>query len=245
VKFARARQHLHLLEGELGAYLRAGPFELGQQDDPDTGDLITVVKVARQPPENLCAVIGDAVHNARSALDQLAWYLVERDGGAPDKFTYFPTGETEAKFNKAVREGLRGASDATKERVRDLRVFPGGDDRLWTLHQLDIEDKHRLLIPVGMAHKSVHVGLPGMAGGAGFPVIAIVPEDRQYPVCEGDVLVRVWAKDRHAVESGLMSFGFEFDVAFGRETFVVAGEPVLPTLPLLIDHAEASADGIL
>lgn len=243
MKFRRARTHLDELDIQLREYLGSQPFELMEQEEATTGDLTTRVHVAKQPPVAMSAVIGDIVHNARSALDQLAWYLVERDGGSPDKFTYFPTGETKSKFGKSVKEALRGAAAQTRDHVRALAVHPGGDEDLWLLHQLDIEDKHRLLIPVGMAYGAVnlHATFRGLDGGerVEFPPIAIAPADRMYPLHEGDEIFRI-ARTARESESGDFQtrYSFAFDLAFGGPSLAAAGKPIKPTLADLVTHAE-------
>lgn len=243
MKFSRARTHLDELDTQLKKYLDSQPFELMEQEEATTGDLITSVHVAKQPSAVMSAVIGDVVHNARSALDQLAWYLVERDGGSPDKFTYFPTGETKSKFGKSVKEALRGAAAQTRDRVRALAVHPGGDEDLWLLHQLDIEDKHRLLIPVGMAYGALnlHATFRGFEGveGVEFPPIAIAPADRMYPLREGDEIFRIARAARESEGDDFQTrYSFTFDLAFGGSSPTAAGKLIKPTLADLVTHAE-------
>jgi hypothetical protein len=245
LKFARARVHLDELDAQLREYLDSEQFAVMEQEDASTGDLLTRVHVARQPPAEMSVVIGDVVHNARSALDHLAWHLVERDGGSPDKHTYFPAGETKSNFASAVKDSLRHASAVTRDRVRALAVHPGGDEDLWLLHQLDIEDKHRLLIPVGMAYKSFNLHMTFRGFGDGpvvMPPISLVPADRSYPLSEGDIIFRVAKAARESTDDPFKSqYSFSFDLAFGGSSLVAAGKPIKPTLPDLVAHAEQQA----
>lgn len=246
MKFARARLHLREVSRLAEDYLGSQPFELVEQEDEATGDLSTRIHVARQPPEDMSSVIGDVVHNARSALDQLAWYLVDRDGGLPGRHTYFPTGETKSKFAKSVKQSLAGASSQTRENVRRLAVHPGGDESLWLLHQLDVEDKHRLLIPVGMAYGAVnlHITFPGFDGGDPIvvPPIGIEPADRMYPLREGDEIFRVAKAARDSEDDGFPTkYSFRFELVFGGGSLVAEGKPVTTTLTDLVAHAEQQA----
>lgn len=250
LKFARARAHLRELKTQTAEYRAAEPFKIVEYEDTSTGDLVTRVDAATQPSADLSVVIGDVVHNARSALDQLAWYLVERDGGTPGKFTYFPTGETKSKFVKSVKEALAGTVESTRVRVRALAVYPGGDEELWLLHQLDIEDKHRLLIPVGMAYGAfnLHVKVDGFGDGKllEVPPVAFRPADAMYPLKVDDEIFRV-AKAARETDQGViqMTHSFRFDLAFGGASLVAAGKPLSPTLDDLVDHAEQQARTLL
>src|SRR5690606_21763862 len=60
------------------------------------------------------AIVGDVLHNLRSALDQLAWQLVLFDGGTPNQLTTFPV----------LREP---PTDGRGERV-PVTIKPGIDD---------------------------------------------------------------------------------------------------------------------
>lgn len=52
-------------------------------------------------------VIGDAVHNARAALDHLVWQLVLAAGNTPNRRTGFPVAEDDRNFRRAA-SALRG-----------------------------------------------------------------------------------------------------------------------------------------
>lgn len=76
LKFQRAREHVAELERRVGEFLDSMPFEVYEEEEQETGDLLYRVRVHRQPPPELSVVIGDLVHNCRTALDHLAWQLV-------------------------------------------------------------------------------------------------------------------------------------------------------------------------
>jgi hypothetical protein len=100
----------------------------------------------------LALLIGDAIHNLRSALDHLVYEL------APPKVrkrgkTQFPIFKDECEF-KAIGAkwiaGISGDERALIERVQPWNA-PGGapaDNPLAILNRLSNIDKHRLLIPV-------------------------------------------------------------------------------------------------
>jgi hypothetical protein len=100
--------------------------------------------------DDLSLIAGDAIHNLRSALD-FAWYdTISRC--LPDKLsdkTKFPVMKT--------RQDLEGTLHGIEVDTRCPRLFEcmvtqiqpykGGDNSIiWTLHDLDISDKHLLLL---------------------------------------------------------------------------------------------------
>ena len=60
------------------------------ESDPNTGDQVFKFRVRAPIPVDLSLVIGDAVHNLRSALDHLAWQLVLANGQTPTTQTAYP-----------------------------------------------------------------------------------------------------------------------------------------------------------
>jgi len=234
------------LEVEVGSFLAASPFELLAAEDASTGDLVYRVKIRQQPPVSWSLLIADAIHNARCALDQLAWRLVETDGGKPGDGTYFPIADAEVGYGGKLRSGLAGAKPETRASVKALQPWKGGDDDLWRLHRLDIIDKHRLLIPVGAALRGIllNMTLPGFEFDGGkairFPTLELLVADRQYPLKDGAEVFRIMkaARDGSAADA---QHGVTFEVAFG-EGLVVAGEPIAPTVRDLVSHAKATTE---
>ncbi|MFF0009758.1 hypothetical protein ACFYQT_40940 [Streptomyces tibetensis] len=238
LKFERSRRHLTELESEIKSYRDREPFRMHPEEDEATGDLVYRVEVKESPPVELGLPLGDAIHSARSALDYLAWQLVIAGGGAPDFNTMFPISETEAKFNGDCQRRLRGASGSAVSAVQALRPFQGGDDRFWRLHKLDIEDKHRLLIPVGAAYRSVNVSFA--FAGLNPIVLGLNPADREYPLKNGAIVYRVMKAARESANQGMgETHSFSFDIAFG-EGVIVSGEPIMPTLADLIRDVESA-----
>lgn len=91
------------------------------------------------------AIVGDIVHNLRAALDLTACEMV-RAAGESDKDVYFPSSRTADELNKAISGGhFHRAGPAAIELLRSVEPYKNGPLR--TLHDLDIHDKHRALIP--------------------------------------------------------------------------------------------------
>ena len=160
-KIARARVHEADLAQRLAAVLGPGKqqFVLDPKPDPETGrHHVRVYGVPAVQPEWM-TIIGDCLHNLRSALDHLAWQLVVLDGQCPtdEDMTIFPI-----RLSPFNRKGhprpieLKPAVTSSKiiEAVEAVQPYsdtgsppdPPVLNPLWALHRLNIIDKHRLLV---------------------------------------------------------------------------------------------------
>jgi len=215
------------------AYLASNPYQLNQIEEPN-GDLVLRIRIVRAIPHDWAAVVGDAVHNLRSSLDLLAWQLVERNNGQPSRDTCFPITSSLQAFEPALRRALAGAHPAAMRMVRLLKPYAGGNLILNQTHSLDIVDKHRLVLIVGAAHKSLltkmRMPVPWQAAPVEFPPIALNPADRQFPLADGAEVFRIMAAARKGDIQSEPQIVFE--LAFG-DVSEVKGLPLVPTLELM------------
>jgi hypothetical protein len=238
IKVDRARRHLDELAVAVREFWSAVPFRIVEEEEEASGDLITRVKIERGIPVEWGGVIGDVIHNLRSALDLVAWQLVLASGGLPDKKTAFPIRDDELAFETGGLKDLKGASPEAIRFVRGLKPYRRGNDDLWRLHRLDIIDKHRLLLPVGAAVRSIHLrvkmGVPWRDEPVVSPSFAIKPADRQFPLEDGEEVFRVKAAARDT-NLAQLQHACEFEAAFG-EGEVIDGEEVLSALEAMLDQ---------
>jgi hypothetical protein len=68
---------LESLETESRLWRERNPYRITHEPDPQTNKKLIRVKVLEQPPAAIRLIIGDCVHNLRSALDNLAYALAE------------------------------------------------------------------------------------------------------------------------------------------------------------------------
>jgi hypothetical protein len=103
-KLARAQQNLELLDVEVGRYLdgHSEPVPAVGQLDPKTRrQMRWVVGVVDEPDLTVAVLIGDYIHDLRSALDHLAFELSFRDthGAIPSRKIAFPCCRTRADWD--------------------------------------------------------------------------------------------------------------------------------------------------
>jgi hypothetical protein len=153
LKIARARRHLQELETEISSYMARKPFDLvvEEWEMNDKVGFVShawVVRIREPTPKHLSAVLGDIIHNLRTAFDLLACDLV-RLKGKNVKNVYFPFCDHPGGLNEMIkrRNFDRAGSDAVAL-VKSLKPYRGGNDALRAIHDLDVLDKHQALVPV-------------------------------------------------------------------------------------------------
>jgi hypothetical protein len=109
----------------------------------------------------LFAVAGDIVNNLRSALDHLAWQLVEANGSIPSKHTAFPITTDAKTYEEAKARKVQGMSTDAVRLIDSLKPYQGGNDALWRLHEICNIDKHQTIVAVGQNILLEGVGFEG------------------------------------------------------------------------------------
>lgn len=144
-KLARATKHLHTLEEVVPAFLREHDYPVVHEVDRAAFYHRWKVELGTPFPECWALVIGDMAHNMRSALDHIAWELAGSDPA--DTWTQFPIYAEETKFAQAGRvvKTIPKRPLALIKWLQPYRRPNPYDDRLWTIHALDAEDKHKTI----------------------------------------------------------------------------------------------------
>jgi hypothetical protein len=92
------------------------------------------------------AIVGDAIHNLRSALDLMASELA-RINGRSDKSVYFPFSDSADTFDEAIKKkNFHRTGQDSVDLLREFSPYRGGNEDLRAIHDLDISDKHTALI---------------------------------------------------------------------------------------------------
>jgi hypothetical protein len=250
-KLARAEEHLQALGDEIDCFLEPPdadkPYGSVLQKDDETGKRVLCASVHFNPPPRLSLLIGDFLHNVRSALDHLAWKL----GGDPppnEKASEFPIFWSRNLFrrNPKGRSGYdktSGMEARAQALIEDMQPFNGGDDPklhpLWMLHELSTEDKHRLPIVTGLV----------VEGGVEPRLILSDPDSLSLPVTDwrgtinvgtfktGDPIAKWTAGDFTREPESHEDFNIVFGIAFDPEG-PGRGRPVFDALAECINAAD-------
>jgi hypothetical protein len=124
--------------------------------------IITLPKVTPIKP-SVPLIVGDCIHNLRSALDHLVFQLARKNGASAEaaQKTFFPICLTQEDFESRVKKLVKPfISDKALAEIKRSQPYsaydvPEGSD-IWVLHKLDIIDKHRLLLVAKQQYALTH-----------------------------------------------------------------------------------------
>jgi hypothetical protein len=146
------RANKHIADFQLTVIAQQDTYTTTIEHHPDIGaqSLIHEFPDFEKALCDLSLIAGDAIHNLHSALD-FAWYSTIRKH-LPNKITdstKFPVRETVENL-EGVLHGIE--VDTRCKRlfdciVSEIQPYKGGNNSvIWTLHDLDISDKHLLIL---------------------------------------------------------------------------------------------------
>lgn len=233
-KIERADKHIGELHGAIKEWTDTDPYLVVPEDDLDAGDKVYRVRIREQPPaDRWSPIIGDAIHNLRSALDLLVYQLVLANGKTPYTGNGFPIYETEAEYKAKLPGKVQGTAKKARKVIDGCKPYKAGNLGLWQLHALDIIDKHRLLVTAVASHTGLILDLgksmPFPEGHRPSIEIGLRPAEG-CPLKDGDEVYRVTGGANSEPDDDPK---FTFDIAI-HEPGVVECEPVLPFLGQLM-----------
>jgi hypothetical protein len=188
-KLERAGEHIEDLRVACDEWLGTDAYRVVREIEPETGYTAHRVKIKEPPPARLGLLVGDAVHNLRSALDHIALELAvskHRPGRVPatieesSEFPIFPLVMKNGRsgsdaFNATTNKGdparqsglfkLRGVESKAVAVIEGKQPYHRGnawaDDPLWVIHELDRIDKHRRVHLTAYAIAGTELTVPG------------------------------------------------------------------------------------
>lgn len=165
-KIARAQEHFDTLKRDIRDFRHPQTDPVTIEIKLEASKYIARAKIVRPVPKTeLGFLIGDCVHNARSALDHLAWGLAEWYSGEDpnDTATQFPIFFDQSLFERFGRRTIARVPQFVQAFFESAQPFTRPDplhDPLWLLHNLDITDKHKI-IPVTV-YLPTHITISNM-----------------------------------------------------------------------------------
>lgn len=150
-KILRAEAHAQELFEVAAEFTQSKPALIKHEPDPATQDYIFYMDLVEEPPLlEWGTVVGDILHNLRSALDCLAWQLVrnhlQREPKSKEASkVYFPLADHPNAFAAHSLKGLVDSADLG--RLEQVQPYQVGFEVLGTLGRLSNRDKHRVVQP--------------------------------------------------------------------------------------------------
>jgi hypothetical protein len=213
------RQKVHAIE--------ASPAEVETQIDP-ADPSCWIVRCSRAPwvDPNLGTIVGDIIHNLRSALDNLAWSVVQLGSDPRPKNprrVEFPMYNSVEEFQADKDGRIPGIRDLDRQILERHQPYHNGDPFQHPFRELDTlwnEDKHRVVVPViglalgsevgasaaGGTVKSIQLTLPpGAAAKVGTEVCRVYVDPPGSPVrLQGRTAIEVHLADGRPVGAVLI-----------------------------------------
>ncbi|WP_395780377.1 hypothetical protein [Aquidulcibacter sp.] len=177
LKIERANHHIEQLEAIVRAYVMENVKALRPEPNPNRWKKRSL---GGRIPRHTPTIVGDAIHNLRTALDHAYCALVEANGGTVNRWTKFPFGDTrqntEASLNGQKATSLPSAA-VIKFILDEIKPFEAGGNDLYGVHKLDIADKHHVLIATNAVMEIQKLEILDAAGhptGGGFENMTLV-----------------------------------------------------------------------
>jgi hypothetical protein len=201
LKLNRAQAHAETLNRDVQTWFEHHPYGVFGEYEPGTPEqYVFRVRYLDPIPPDWAIALGDFLHNARSALDHLAYLVVMEGNGGMDEWTQFPVLHNPWDWPKECQRCVGNASDRHKRIIESLQPYHRPDifgwkwldatldDPLYILNALSNIDKHRVLNATPAAIQSI---------GWDFDPVQDIASvggsvaNFERPLVDGDELIRV------------------------------------------------------
>jgi hypothetical protein len=163
LKLERAEFQRNALENEVKTWVEHQQSHAAFEHERDTGwHRIVVRSEAPDPPLMWGVIVGEIIHNLRSALDHTIWQLVLADKGIPDRNNQFPIFSRPPKKASDFAKCVRGVSHAAETVIRGLQPYTRPKrselEPVEILSALSNVDKHQTLHPAAVVVSRINAG---------------------------------------------------------------------------------------
>lgn len=234
----RAKQHINDLNRAVDAYLAERPMRVVRGQYPKTGEIKFFIKTEKTPPEELSLILGDAVHNLRSALDLLIFAMVGDQAPQPERVLFPFSKDAKGLGSTIANRQVHIASKEVIDELHALKPYPGGNELLSGLHALDVRDKHHLILTVGRAAQMTGDELGAITGMA-FAGPGVITFGNATGIARQKIIApRQWRRRTPDTEKET-DIQPAFTICFGKsEPF--SGGAVIPILGRLVAEVETA-----
>lgn len=164
LKLRRAREHLKEVEAEIERWTTDDGYSMAVYPDPEPPRYVIRAENIREPDDALALRVGDCLHNARAALEYVAYALGNSGAGGEmeehqARRSSFPIvgdvdrdgfrGRGPDLFEERAPRMLTTVTAEAREAIKRLQPYNDGDiweyHGLWVLNELARLDRHRFL----------------------------------------------------------------------------------------------------
>jgi hypothetical protein len=176
IKIERANQHLALLHDEMSAWNARVPWRLVPEVHANGTKHFYRLRFLEPIPVEWAVILGEALHDLRSALDQSVYWLTVDQTGRPLEGSAFPVYTSRTRFYEwSKRAGawsftsgmnkIRGIGPGPRAFIEAVQPYPQRYRRFYTrdlrtINDLWNQDKHRLVHLWGLRFREPQLRLP-------------------------------------------------------------------------------------
>jgi hypothetical protein len=169
-----AEAQLPVLHKAIESFQTGNPYRIVKQDDPEGEGALFVLKNVKTLPPTINAEVGAILNSTRSSLDLLSAALARRNGKKPTRHMHFPIWDNPNDIADPIRgidgrECKKWLSDGERRIIKSLKPYPGGNNELVALHELDIVRKHERLVDVNILPGRIRIDGDAAAVGLAPP----------------------------------------------------------------------------
>jgi hypothetical protein len=174
-KITRAHEHFGCLHDEMAAWDARRPWRLVPEIHDQGPKHFFRLRFLEPIPIDWAVILGEGIHDLRSALDQAVYWLTVDWSREPLKNSSFPVNIRRADFEKRRKNGawtndsgmhkIRGIGPGPQAFIEALQPYPQRYRSFYcrdlrTIHDLWNQDKHRLVHLWGLRFRDPQLRLP-------------------------------------------------------------------------------------
>jgi hypothetical protein len=174
LKIERAQHHINDLNRCIERLIANGTIYVSATEYMKRNQIAISAKTKKHIPDSVSLLVGDAVHNLRTALDILIFGMIGDRAKKPENIQFPFAKRAETLVSTMTNRETELAGKKVVAKITEIKPYPGGDELLAGLHILDIQDKHRLLVPtiqqISLTPRDILAVAPttGIGYGAGY-----------------------------------------------------------------------------
>ena len=174
-KITRADEHFARLHDEMSAWDARRPYRLVPESHDQGRKHFLRLRFLEPIPVDWAVILSEAIHDLRSALDQVVYWLTVDWTGKPAKWSMFPVYTKRAAFYQRDRKTgdwsssggmykIRGIGPGPQALIEALQPYPQRCGRrvcrdVRTINDLWNQDKHRLVHLWGLRFREPQLGV--------------------------------------------------------------------------------------
>lgn len=225
-KVERADQHFREIAQGMLEWSSDQPYRLVQSmSDGGTRHLFRL-QLTKPIPVDWAVLLGEALHDLRSALEQSVYWLIVDWSKKPPRRSGFPVFRTRPAFQSQGAGLIKGIGPGPAAFIEWLQPYPQRSNRaptvaVRTAHDLWNQDKHRLVHLWGMRFSEHPPGSHWRLAAASPPTDCQPWIDRRVRH-EGEIVLQIRCKSRHP-DVRFVDGAFKADLVIAAGKFARGG----------------------